>query len=76
MSRETCLSFSRWAGGSRSRHEWSAMTARRSWRRAARGAKLVFMGETIGGWGRGGKAGGVPREHGGVKWAGCGTQWA
>jgi len=43
MSRETCLSFSRWAAGSRSRHEWSAMTARRSRRREARGAKSGFM---------------------------------
>lgn len=52
MSRETCLSFSRWAAGSRSRHEWSAMTVRRSRRRAARGAKSGFMGVMIGGWGR------------------------
>ena len=52
MSRETCLSFSRWVAGSRSRHEWSAMTARRSRRREARGVKFVFMGVMIGGWGR------------------------
>ena len=43
MARETSLSLSRWVAGSRSRHEWSAMTARRSRRREARGAKSGFM---------------------------------